>query len=78
MLAASLMRLGLYEEAGEHFAIIAAGDPLNPDAWFNYGQSLRAQSRMDEAIDAFRRALELKPDLEMAREALIACGGTEE
>jgi tetratricopeptide (TPR) repeat protein len=52
-------------------------DPLNADAWFNYGQSLRAQSRMDEAIAAFRRSLELKPDLQVARDALAACGGSE-
>lgn len=77
VLAAALMRLGLYEEAGRHFEILAGNDPLNADAWFNHGQSLRAQDRKDEAIAAFRRALELKPDLEVAREALIACGGSE-
>jgi Tfp pilus assembly protein PilF len=78
VLAAALMRLGLYEEAGRNFEIVAKTDSLNPDSWFNYGQALRAQGRMDEAIAAFRRALRLKPDLQVARDALVACGGSEE
>jgi tetratricopeptide (TPR) repeat protein len=75
VLAAALMRLGLHERAARHFAVVAETDSLNPESWFNYGQSLRAQGHTDEAITALRRALELNPDLQVAKDALESCEG---
>lgn len=48
------------------------------EAWLNLGLVLRAQGRYPDAIDAFRRALELTPDYEEAIDGLRSLDGIDE
>ena len=55
---------GRYETALEHFsAVIDYGSPANllDQAWFERGEALVALGRTLEALDAFRRVVELTP-----------------
>ncbi len=61
--------IGLSGRADEALGIIAdivATDPEIPDAYFTRGNILFKQRRYDEAISAFRKSLELKPDDDFA------------
>jgi tetratricopeptide (TPR) repeat protein len=42
------------------------------EAWYNLGYVFELQGRLDEAIEHYRRALEIKPDKANAKERLEA------
>ena len=64
------MEQGKWQEAEVTFReAIGMGDCL-PQPWGNMGICLLMQGRFDEAEDAYRRALEIEPDYERARENL--------
>jgi arylsulfatase A-like enzyme/Flp pilus assembly protein TadD len=50
------------EEAIRTISAIIAEDPTISDAYFSLGNVLNKARRFEEAIEAFRKALELKPD----------------
>jgi arylsulfatase A-like enzyme/Flp pilus assembly protein TadD len=54
---------GDHAQAIEHFRAIVARNPRLADAWNLLGSSLEAAGRNDEAITAYRKALELTPAL---------------
>ena len=45
------------------YARLARDYPLQPRLWLNYGHALRAVGRRQEAIDAYRRCIDLAPGL---------------
>ncbi len=68
--ADSLMRAGRWEEAEAAFRkVIALADVL-PQPWGNLGLALIQQRRFDEAEAALRRALEIDPKYDLARQNL--------
>jgi tetratricopeptide (TPR) repeat protein len=54
--------LGRNEDAREILVALADECPENPFVWVHYGHTLRALGRRDEAIAAYRKGLEIKPD----------------
>jgi Flp pilus assembly protein TadD len=56
------MGLGRTREATEALRAAVAIDPGIPAAWSNLGNEFRNDFKFEEAIDAYRRALRLKPD----------------
>jgi tetratricopeptide (TPR) repeat protein len=61
---------------------ILARDPGDATAWFGFGRALFDLDRPGEAIDAFRRALEIDPDYTAARRdlgrSLLASGAAQQ
>lgn len=59
-------------EAFDHFLKMKRwpGDPSEAAAWWRIGQIHQAAGELDAARTAFKRALELNPDLQQASEAL--------
>lgn len=60
-------------EAVEIIRKIVAGDPAIPDAYFSLGSLLVEERRFDEAVAAFERVLELKPDEGFAALNIARC-----
>ncbi len=70
--------IALYEKseisaAAQEFERSVALRPQNFRAWFNLGTMLHLESRYDDAIAAYTRALDLRPDLVVARSRIEAC-----
>jgi len=61
--AAIVVRLGEFAQAIELYAGVLAEYPGHAKVWTSYGHSLRSAGRTSEAIRAYRRALELAPQL---------------
>lgn len=54
---------------------LEAGLAIEPDSWlahYQLGNVLRDEGQSGEAIAHYERALELKPDAQAARDALVA------
>lgn len=68
-----LNSLGLYSLLGRHDEAISAlrrhveVAPLKANAWDSLGLALHWAGNYDEALDAYARALELRPDFDVAR-----------
>ncbi|MDR0785052.1 MAG: tetratricopeptide repeat protein [Treponema sp.] len=60
-------RLGDIDHAGGLFDLVLDEDPFNPEAWNNLGVILAKQSFREEALNHFRRALEIREDYEDAK-----------
>ena len=58
---------GEFELAGEDFAIVLDALPDNATAWQNLGSNLLSRERYSEAVQHLRKALELEPELLMAK-----------
>ena len=69
-LANALSTQGRYNEAEEKFVEILGWNPRNPETLQSYGFSLYLSGRLDEAIEQFRRALQIAPDFKKASEGL--------
>lgn len=67
------MGLGKTAEATEALRAAVAIDPSIPAAWSNLGNEFRNDFRYEEAIDAYQRALRLKPDF---ADALLNLGAS--
>ena len=61
ILGASQKGLGKSNDALKAFKKISL-NPNNPDGFSNLGVTLQEQGKLDEAIEAFNKALSLKPD----------------
>ncbi len=67
----ALMQANAWEEAKVAFRqVIDMGDVL-PQPWANIAGCMIMQGRYDEAEDALRRALEIDPEYDLARQNLI-------
>ena len=63
---------GKHQNAVFHYRLTADKDPLiSHQVYYFMGNSLFQLGRHDEAISAYSRALQLKPDFQEARKALI-------
>jgi FOG: TPR repeat len=78
-----------FAEQGQHDKAIARYKSvlqryprLTPDTWYNYGQSLAATGKLEEAINAFQNALKLNPSFSNAHRnlafALVRTGRQQE
>jgi tetratricopeptide (TPR) repeat protein len=72
--AAALTRLGDHALASEIYTAILADYPQNARAWISLGHTLRTTGRREEAVAAYRRAIELAPGLGEAWWALANIG----
>jgi serine/threonine-protein kinase len=61
---------GQIEEGTRCYAVAVALRPRNVEAWSGYCTMLEKQGRIDEAVTASRRAVELEPDSPSAQMAL--------
>jgi predicted Zn-dependent protease len=61
--AAALNTLGANEAAAEVYAGVVADYPDAPLSWVAYGHVLKTVGRQSEAVEAYRRALALRPGL---------------
>ncbi|MFK7960617.1 MAG: tetratricopeptide repeat protein [Phycisphaerales bacterium] len=67
-----LQRLGRIEDAGDSTAAALRKDPNNPQALAVRGWSMLHEGKYAEAQQLFKDALAREPDLEFAREGLLA------
>jgi tetratricopeptide (TPR) repeat protein len=70
LLARGLTHQGLYDEAQEVLCGLTEDEPENSDAWRDLGLVFHAQNQNDAAAQALMRALELKPEDQIAKMAL--------
>lgn len=61
--SAALVGIGEYQQAYDLCVQLLAEYPADPRTWLNYGIVLKTLGRHDEAIGAYRKALELAPRL---------------
>ncbi len=59
--AAILARLGDLAQSTEIYAEVLRDHPRQPKLWHSYGHSLKTGGRTAEAVDAYRRSIELTP-----------------
>lgn len=64
----------LSAEAIEHLRKVITFHPDWPDAFYNLGVALKTQGEYEDAMIQFKRALELNPRYEKARNAYWECG----
>lgn len=58
------------ESIARYLALFVCPEGCIDEAYHNLGLILRAQGRLREAADCFRRAIELDPEYDNAKEAL--------
>ncbi len=61
--AVLLGRMGEFERANEIYADLLAEHPQQPKTWMSYGHSLLAAGRQADSIAAYRKSIELRPEL---------------
>jgi predicted Zn-dependent protease len=61
--AAALGQVGEYGRAIEIYEALLKAYPVQPKGWMSYGHALKTLGRQDDAIAAYRKAIDLKPDL---------------
>ncbi len=61
--AAILGRIGEFDRALEVYAGVLAEYPQQPKAWMSYGHALKAAGRQADSIGAYRKSIELSPEL---------------
>ena len=61
--AATVARLGDFEEAIAVYGDVLSRAPRQPRIWLSYGHMLKTVGQLDEGIAAYRRAIELAPGL---------------
>jgi len=61
--AACLGLVGEYARSIEVYRGVLADFPIQPKIWLSYGHALKTAGRQEEAIAAYRRALDLAPEL---------------
>jgi tetratricopeptide (TPR) repeat protein len=63
LMAAILANLGSYDEAREIYHQLLKEYPLQANVWMSYGHTLKTTGHLTESIEAYRRALTLRPTL---------------
>jgi tetratricopeptide (TPR) repeat protein len=61
--AATVARLGDFDEAIQVYEAVLARAPEQPKVWLSYGHMLKTVGRQADGIDAYRKAIEQKSDL---------------
>lgn len=61
--AASLSRLGDFDDALEVYRTVLKRAPNQPKVWMSYGHVLKTVGQLEEGIAAYRRSIELTPTL---------------
>jgi tetratricopeptide (TPR) repeat protein len=61
--AATVARLGDFEEAIALYESVLARSPKQPRVWMSYGHILKTVGRQAEGIDAYRKAINVNPNL---------------
>jgi len=61
--AATLGRIGEFDEALKLYEAVLAEAPQLPRVWMSYGHLLKTVGRVDDGIAAYRRALDLAPHM---------------
>lgn len=61
--AASLSRLGDFDDAIAMYRAVLERVPNQPKVWMSYGHVLKTVGRLEEGIAAYRRSIELTPTL---------------
>jgi predicted Zn-dependent protease len=61
--AASLGRIGEYDQAIDIYDGVLRDHPAQPKVWMSYGHALKTVGRQADCIVAYRRSLELAPSL---------------
>ena len=61
--AATVARLGDFEEAIALYESVLARSPKQPRVWMSYGHILKTVGRQAEGIDAYRKAIDVNPNL---------------
>jgi tetratricopeptide (TPR) repeat protein len=61
--AATVARLGGFDEAIALYEQVLARAPMQPRVWMSYGHILKTVGRQAEGIDAYRKAIEYNPNL---------------
>ncbi len=64
-----------FKRAAEAFADASRIDPFNPDNYYRWGEVLRRQGRLQDAIDKFRQALQRLPEGAPESESQRECAG---
>ena len=63
---------GRWADAGEHLGTLVARRPEDASAWHNLGMAMQCLDRGPDAERALARSLELRPDHEPTRAALVS------
>jgi tetratricopeptide (TPR) repeat protein len=61
--AVILGRIGEFDRANEVYAGVLAEHPQQPKTWMSYGHALKAAGRQADSIAAYRKSIELTPEL---------------
>lgn len=61
--AAALGRIGGFDEAIALYEAVLKASPAQPKVWMSYGHMLKTVGRTEEGIVAYRRAIDLTPEL---------------
>lgn len=73
--AMAFIRMGMFDKAEEYYQkAIQCTDGYVDEAYLNYGYLFRAQERFPDALDAFKKAIELDPEYEKAHLAIKDIG----
>ena len=74
LMADAFVRRQRVTESIPHYRAWLAANPSNAAGWASFGRALLSIGRVDEAADAFTRALRIDPNNALAREGLRALG----
>jgi hypothetical protein len=74
-LANALAAAGLFGDAADNYRLLLDKMPQNPAIWNNYGVALFKNGDNEQAIEAFRKALAIDPNLKDAKESLAVALG---
>ncbi len=74
-LANALAAAGLFGDAADNYRQLLDKMPQNPAIWNNYGVALFKNGDNERAVEAFRKALAIDPNLKDAKESLAVALG---
>jgi len=61
--AAVLVKIGEYRQSNELYADVLKAFPENPKLWMSYGHALATSGRHQDSIAAYRKSIQLAPEL---------------
>jgi Flp pilus assembly protein TadD len=74
-LANALAAAGLFGDAADNYRLLLDKMPQTPAIWNNYGVALFKNGDNERAVEAFRKALAIDPNLKDAKESLAVALG---